>query len=417
MKLFAGQKSLTCLEWKHVSIGDGATVLTPAQADRLCHLAETRARVLKLGPEAVLARRHNHVKAGQVCGVLAAPDVTLEILPKLDIDGAQGRDVLIHMLDVAYDLRIASDGLAGLGTQKLDLLEVTILSFARRLTATLRRGLPRRYLTDADDLSVLRGSLDIKRQFTVNAVRPDRLACRYDELTANTPLNRVVFAAARLLARRTGLAATYTMLNDALDRMEGVGISRDPLREPVSLDRTNTAWHGVYRMARLLLAGASQSARSDAHEGFALLFPMNDLFEKYTANLMHRRYGRAVRRQAKGKAVTKSGLFRMKPDILVDRGYETLIIDTKWKQLDLSDAKAGVSQSDVYQMLAYGHAYGRHDGNTRLMLLYPARDGQGTGIFKNWIVEGSGFGLQIATLDLSARDVAGKGLEGLVGAV
>ncbi|PHO01887.1 restriction endonuclease [Rhodobacteraceae bacterium 4F10] len=405
MKLFAGQKRLVCHEWQQVKVGKGSDMLSPQQADRLCHLASSRAAVLKVGSEAILARRHKHVKAGQVCGVLSVPGVTLEILPKIDIDGEDGRATLIHMLDVAYDLRISADGLAGFGTQSIDLLEVIILSFARRLASTLRHGLPRRYRTERDDLAVLRGSLDVKRQFTKHAVRPDRLACRYDDLTHDTPLNRVVAAAVRLLARRTGLAGTYTMLNDALDQMEGVGVSSDPMRERVMLDRTNTAWHGLYRMARLLLGGASQSARAGADEGFALLFPMNDLFENYTAKMFRRAYGRRVRTQARGKSVTTCGKFALRPDIVVDLPEELLIVDTKWKRLDLKDDKAGVSQSDVYQMLAYGHAYGGVDKPSRLMLLYPSREGQGTGVLRDWDVEGSGFGMQIGFFSLSSKEV------------
>ncbi|MEQ9694119.1 restriction endonuclease [Shimia sp. SDUM112013] len=386
-----------------MKVGEGPEMLGAQQADRLCRLASHRAAVLKLGSEAVLARRHKHVKAGQVCGVLSVPGVVLEILPKIDIDGEDGRATLIHMLDVAYDLRISAEGLAGFGSQSIDLLEVIILSFARRLTATLRYGLPRRYRTEQDDLAVLRGALDVKRQFTRHAVRPDRLACRFDELTHDTPLNRVVAAAVRLLARRTGLAATYTMLNDALDQMEGVGISPDPLRERVMLDRTNSAWHGLYRMARFLLGGVSQSARIGSDEGFALLFPMNDLFENYTAKLFRRAYGRRVRAQARGKAVTSCGKFALRPDIVVDLPDETLIVDTKWKRLDLNDEKAGVSQSDVYQMLAYGHAYGSREKPARLMLLYPAKEGQETYVLRDWKVEGSGFALQVGTLGLHSR--------------
>ena len=49
-----------------------------------------------------------------------------------------------------------------------------------------------------------------------------------------------------------------------------------------------------------------------------------------------------------------------------------LIIDTKWKRLApvIDDPKQGVSQADVYQMMAYGRIY----GCSELMLLYPHHD-------------------------------------------
>lgn len=91
-----------------------------------------------------------------------------------------------------------------------------------------------------------------------------------------------------------------------------------------------------------------------------------------------------------------------------------MIVDTKWKRLDLTDDKAGVAQSDVYPMLAYGKAYGRVHLPTRLMLLYPAREGQGTAALRAWNVDGGNFRLQIATLELVSREVGLDRLEELI---
>ena len=62
------------------------------------------------------------------------------------------------------------------------------------------------------------------------------------------------------------------------------------------------------------------------------------------------------------------------------------MIDTKWKALakEPSDRKRGVSQSDVYQIMAYSRIYDCQD----LMLLYPAMPGTGSGIVKNFGIHG-----------------------------
>ena len=57
--------------------------------------------------------------------------------------------------------------------------------------------MPRRYVGHEDDLSALRGRLDVKRQFTVLAASPQRLACRFDELSTDIALNRIMKAATR----------------------------------------------------------------------------------------------------------------------------------------------------------------------------------------------------------------------------
>ncbi|MGR3370470.1 MAG: 5-methylcytosine restriction system specificity protein McrC [Sagittula sp.] len=55
-----------------------------------------------------------------------------------------------------------------------------------------------------------------------------------------------------------------------------------------------------------------------------------------------------------------AGLFQTKPDILIRRGGTvTHVIDTKWKRISsrIDDPKQGVSQADVYQMMAYAQLY------------------------------------------------------------
>jgi 5-methylcytosine-specific restriction enzyme subunit McrC len=73
---------------------------------------------------------------------------------------------------------------------------------------------------------------------------------------------------------------------------------------------------------------------------------------------------------------TERGLFQTKPDILIRRaGVTTHVIDTKWKRITsrIDDPKQGVSQGDVYQMMAYAQLYRA----PRLTLLYPHHPGLG----------------------------------------
>jgi 5-methylcytosine-specific restriction endonuclease McrBC regulatory subunit McrC len=52
--------------------------------------------------------------------------------------------------------------------------------------------------------------------------------------------------------------------------------------------------------------------------------------------------------------------FQTRPDLLIEREQQiVIIIDTKWKRIGRhpEDASHGVSQSDVYQMMAYARLY------------------------------------------------------------
>ena len=49
--------------------------------------------------------------------------------------------------------------------------------------------------------ATLRGRLDVVRQFSTLAASPDRLACRFDELSSDIPLNQIMKAAVAKLLR------------------------------------------------------------------------------------------------------------------------------------------------------------------------------------------------------------------------
>jgi 5-methylcytosine-specific restriction enzyme subunit McrC len=240
--------------------------------------------------------------------------------------------------------------------------------------------MPRRYVEQEDDLSALRGRLDVARQFTRHAVNPSRLACRFDVLSEDTALNHVMKAAVGHLSRISRSSANQQRLRElAFVYADIADVPPSALRwAEVVIDRTNRRWHELLAMARLFLSNRFQTTTGGSGQGTALLFEMNALFEEYV--------GRLISRTLSGTDLTVSlqggrlfclttdvndrGLFQTKPDILIRRaGVVTHVIDTKWKRISsrIDDPKQGVSQSDVYQMMAYAQLYRA----PRLTLLYP----------------------------------------------
>ena len=397
----ASRATLTKREWQEFPIG--ADGLGDAEANRLHAIAVHAAKQLRLPETAVLARSHRALRAQQVTGILSVPGRTLEILPKIDGEDGSARAALIRMLAVAHDLRVADGELAALDTQRHDLLELLIRLFTMRMLVAVRQGLPRRYLERADDLPVMRGRLNVKRQLTHLAVRPDLLACRFDELSDDTPLNRLLKAVVRRLMRVSRSQANIRMLAEVSSRFEMVGDSARPLAEPVLLDRTNAAFHDVYRLARLFLSGDWQTTGGGRTPGFALLFPMNDLFEKFIGHSLRRALAPTVVRLTGGRRHhalhgEAGGLFALRPDMVIETGSHPLIVDTKWKRLDpAAGEKLDVAQSDIYQMLTYAQAYDAH----RLILLYPWHSRLGDSLLlRHWQIVGTSRWLDVACVDI-----------------
>ena len=247
--------------------------------------------------------------------------------------------------------------------------------------------MPRRYVEQEDDLSALRGGLDITRQFTRHAVNPSRLACRFDELSEDTALNRVMKAAVVHLVRLSRSPANHQRLRELAFVYADVTDTPPPALQwhDAVIDRTNRAWQELLSMARLFLQSRYQTTTSGTGMGTALLFEMNKLFEEYIGRLIFRALaGTDLTVSLQGGRLfcltsedSGGGLFQTKPDIIIRRAGAVIhVIDTKWKRISsrIDDPKQGVSQSDIYQMMAYAQLYHA----PRLTLLYPHHHGLGS---------------------------------------
>jgi 5-methylcytosine-specific restriction enzyme subunit McrC len=406
-------------EWKTLRRDEGEGCIAPHLADRLVALAKTSPFAGRNGGGVLEDRRHD-LRARGVVGVLAVPGCTLEILPKIDVGENEGsdketgkiRERLVHMLAVVLDLKIETGRMTDLDWQRETLLEILIGVFCDKLTGAVRRGMPRRYTLHEDDLPSLRGSLNIPRQFTRHLANPGRLACHYDELSEDTALNRIMKATILHLARVSCNTANVQRLRElAFVYAEVAEVPVPALRwEDVVIDRTNNAWQELFGMAGLFLRNRYQTTSVGSAQGSALLFEMNALFEKYIERLVSKALA------GSGFRVTPQGgrlfcltspdddrsVFQTKPDILIWRdGQVAHVIDTKWKRISakIDDPKQGVSQADVYQMMAYAHLYKA----PRLTLLYPHHAGLGDeeGIHARFKVTGRETVLETASFDIS----------------
>lgn len=372
----------TIREWEGITYGSGDAEIPESLADRIAAEARTSAFAGRSG-QGVLEHGRKGLRARGVVGVIAAEGCQLEILPKIEgpgesgVDHAMLRERLIHMLAVARGIRIDARGVAKLGWQRDTILEILIRLYCSKLTDAVRQGLPQQYTETDDDLPALRGRLDVTRQFSALAVSPQKLACRFDERSADIALNQVMRATIGKLSRLAQAPDNQRALREL--SFAYADIAKTPpsaLRwDLIVLDRTSTRWRELVAMARLFLGDRHQQTSAGAMDGYALLFEMNVLFEEYVARLLARALsGTALSATAQGGGRNclfegKAGRFRTLPDVIVRRGKRIeLIIDTKWKRIaGVDDPKQGVTQADVYQLLAYGRLYECSD----VVLLYP----------------------------------------------
>ena len=246
----------TIREWERIGYGKDEDAIPVPQADRLA--AEARASAFSgLGGEGVLEHGRKGLRARGVVGVIATPDCQLEILPKIegagesDVDDATLRRRLIHMLAMVRDIRIDARAITHLGWQRDTILELLIRLYCSKLADAVRQGIPQQYTEQEDDLSALRGRLDVTRQFSTLAVSPQKLACRFDARSPDIALNQVMRAAVGKLSRLAQAPDNQRASARAELRLRGHlgGVSRHPAMGP------DSARPDEHAMARATVAG------------------------------------------------------------------------------------------------------------------------------------------------------------------
>lgn len=323
-------------------------------------------------------------------GVIRAPDgFQIEVLPKVGkvIDGGavEARKLLIEMLCCLHGFRHVRTDSAKLAATRMPLLEIFISEFLRTVEQIVKRGLRSDYRQRQDNLFALRGKLLMSPHLRQNLYRADRFFTEHDEFSTDRPENRLLHA-----ALRRALLLTRAQANQQLAReLDFVFADVPPSTQTridfqqVRLDRGMGHYADALAWARLILNEESPITGSGHHTAPSLLFPMEAVFEAYVAKHLPRQLPAHLflKTQARSHHLVRhleQNWFRLKPDLLIRNSErDLLVLDTKWKLLEGLKAngtdKYGLSQSDFYQLQAYGLSY--LDGKGDVVLIYPRTDG------------------------------------------
>lgn len=323
-------------------------------------------------------------------GVIRAPDgFQIEVLPKVGkvIDGGavEARKLLIEMLCCLHVFRHVRTDSAKLDATRMPLLEIFISEFLRTVGQIVKRGLRSDYRQRQDNLFALRGKLLMSLHLRRNLYRADCFFTEHDEFSTDRPENRLLHAALRRVLLLTSAQANQQLARELDFVFADVPPSMQPRIDfqQVRLDRGMGHYADALAWARLILNEESPITGSGQYTAPSLLFPMEAVFEAYVAKYLPRQLPAHLflKTQARSHYLVRhleQNWFRLKPDLLIRNSErDLLVLDTKWKLLEGLKSngtdKYGLSQSDFYQLQAYGLSY--LDGKGDVVLIYPRTDG------------------------------------------
>lgn len=321
------------------------------------------------------------ITAKNYVGVLMLNDGTsIEILPKIFSRTAysegQVKKLVVEMLKTLKDSPYKSLQTTNVDVEKMDIFEVFMRMFIDEVFFIVKRGLKCSYETITSNENFFKGKVIFPEHIKLNYAHKERAYVAFDEFNNNRPENKLIKSTLLYLYKQTKSIKNKTDIKTLLTAFNEVTPSSDYAGD-FSLfvpDRNMKDYSTALMWCRIFLMGKSFTSFTGSEVAFALLFPMETLFESYIAKQMQRMLGtNNFRLTAQDRTYHLFTLpnkrFLMKPDIVVKRKSDktVFVCDTKWKLLADDKNNYGISQADMYQMYAYQKKYGAKN----ITLIYP----------------------------------------------
>lgn len=320
------------------------------------------------------------ITAKNYVGVITMDDgTTIEILPKIfsheTITDGKVKKLLVDMLKTLRNAPFKSLQSTNVNIEKLNIFEIFIRMFVDEVFYIVKRGLKCDYETIQSNESVFKGKMLFTGQIKHNYAHKERSFVEYDEFNTNRAENKILKSTLGYLYKNTTSSKNKSDIKTLLNAFSDVDESKDYKAdfEKIVTDRKTADYQTALLWSKVFLMGKSFTSFSGSEVAFALLFPMETLFECYIAAQLKKMIGRSgytISAQDKTYHLfDEPRKFLMKPDIVITNKVlgRVFVMDTKWKVLSDAKANYGISQADMYQMYAYQKKY----TSENVTLLYP----------------------------------------------
>lgn len=302
----------------------------------------------------------------------------IESFKRIDTPQKSAQRFLIHCLTSLKDAPFKQSQISSIDTCNTPLLEVFMQMFCQELIKVCKKGIRHDYVTIEENRPYLKGKLIFSGQIRHNLVHKERFYTSSDEYITDIASNRLIKSTLELIHSKATSHATLTLINQCLEIFEEIPSSGNIEGDFLSCtsSRHFSYYDNLLEWCKLFLQDNSFSAYSGESNAYALLFPMEKLFESYVAHMLKKHNtDKKIYAQSSGGEThhllhsdKSSPLFQLKPDLCIKDQGKTIIADTKWKPLkNAEDKKHGIAQSDLYQVFAYAH----YHQASEVWLIYP----------------------------------------------
>ncbi len=338
--------------------------------------------------------KSNELKSNKYVGVIHYQGAKINLLPKIFFDSDKNytddteeqineiNQIHNHILWwLSYCRKIKFPNYqASLGSAKSDFFEVLIYLFSKYTRELLNSSIYQQYEEVNRELSFIKGRLNINEYISENLSKGKwhKLNCTYDAFVFDNEFNRIIKYVTTLLFNVTSNQDNKKNLREILFILDEVSDERATAEQcsRISFNPMFGEFETVRDYCQLFLTNCVSFDYKNDLKLFAFLLPMEYVFEDFIFGFIDKELENVTAKaQRSDTYLDEDKAFNLKPDLWLKTDHKSLIADTKYKIVysDEKDPKKGISQNDLYQMLAYAVRFEVNE----IILFYPNTIKQG----------------------------------------
>lgn len=323
----------------------------------------------------------NGIQFNEYVGAIQIGNTLVEVLPKADKRSdkntkKQWQNVLINMMRAVNGFEVKAPSQSNLSLKNNSVLDLYFEIFTKEVESLVHKGLVKTYRKTEGNLVTLKGSLKFNKQISKNLVHKERFYTEYTTYDTEHILHIILYKTITLLKRINTNSKLLNRINSLLlnfPEMPNQKITEATF-ERLVFNRKTQSYKNAIDISRLILLQFHPDLNKGKSDVLALMFDMNNLWEKFVLLSLKKSKDFVVKGQnSKGFWKPKSGNTRsIRPDIKIIKGKENFILDTKWKIVNQKP-----SIEDIRQMYAYHHYFNAE----KVALFYPGENKYSSGHF------------------------------------
>ena len=329
---------------------------------------------------------------------------------------------IYHMLSYAFQI-LTQDTYDDVAIESFDeMYDLLAAILAKGIGIQLKQGLYREYINRQEELSVLRGKINMSGMIKNQLVHKRVLTCDFDDLSENNLFNQIIKTTVSLLLRNDTVKSKYK--DDLKKKM--LFFSNIDFLEPTSIrwssirfQRNNQTYRMLISICQLILEGMLMTTDTGEYRLVSFLDEqhMCRLYEKFILEYYSRHYPELTVSASQIPWSVDDGVRTMLPmmqsDIHLQKDNTVLIIDAKYYSHTTQTQydKHTLHSNNMYQIFTYvknrDYEFGEEEHTVSGMLLYAKTEEE---VQPNHVYQMHGNQISVRTLDLNLPfvDIAGQ---------